>query len=156
MNDINYLSSWICTALMRLGTRMATEFDQQFARSGITQAQFRILLAIWELGGSGGIAPSRLADHLLLERGTVSVLTNRMVERGWISRQPGQNRRTYQLTLTEAGTQVLQEVVPRAVGLANHTLSGISLDELLQMQASLQRVETRLREYTPPLESEGL
>ena len=43
--------------LMRIGTRMATGFDQHFAELGITQAQFRILLAVWEQGGAAGIAP---------------------------------------------------------------------------------------------------
>jgi len=146
------LTSWICTALMRIGTRMATGFDQHFARLGITQAQFRILLAVWELGGSKGLAPSKLADSLLIERGTVSVLTNRMVESGWLSREPGENRRTYRLSLTEAGSQVLQEAVPRAIALADHTLSGISIDKLVQMRANLAHIEAVLREYTLPEE----
>jgi hypothetical protein len=71
---------------------MATGFDQHFATLGITQSQFRVLLAVWEQGGSEGIAPSVLADHLLIERGTVSVLTNRMMEIGWLARRPGENR----------------------------------------------------------------
>jgi DNA-binding MarR family transcriptional regulator len=146
------LSAWVCTALMRIGTRMATGFDQHFAGLGITQAQFRVLLAVWRQGGDEGIAPSVLADHLLIERGTVSVLTNRMVERGWLQRRPGENRRTYRLALTKTGGQVLQEVVPRAVALADHTLSGISLKQLRQMRTNLELIEARLRDYTPPEE----
>jgi DNA-binding MarR family transcriptional regulator len=97
------LASWICTALMRIGTRMATGFDQHFATLGITQAQFRILLAVWEEGGEEGIAPSALADYLLIERGTVSVLTDRLVRGGWLFRKQGESRRTYRLMLTDAG-----------------------------------------------------
>jgi DNA-binding MarR family transcriptional regulator len=145
-----HLASWVCTALMRIGTRMATGFDQHFAGLGITQAQFRVLLAVWEQGGSEGIAPSVLADHLLIERGTVSVLTNRMIEIGWLARRPGENRRTYRLALTEAGAHVLKGAVPRAVALADHTLSGISLDQLQQLRATLERIEARLRAHTPP------
>jgi DNA-binding MarR family transcriptional regulator len=144
------ITSWVCTALMRIGTRMATGFDQHFAKLGITQAQFRILLAIWEQGGAEGVAPSTLADYLLIERGSVSVLTNRMVERGWLSRQPGENRRTYRLALTRAGNQLLHKVIPRAVGLADHTLSGISRDQLRQMRANLELIEATLRDSTPP------
>ena len=140
-----YLTSWICTALMRIGTRMATGFDQRFTELGITQAQFRILLAVWEQGGTKGMAPSILADYLLIERGTISILTNRMVEMGWLARQPGENRRTYDLTLTSTGKQLLEKVIPRAVDLADHTLSGISLTQLQQMRASLELIEARLR-----------
>src|SRR5687768_15250257 len=102
------LTSWICTALMRIGTRMATGFDQHFADLGSTQAQFRSLLAVWKQGGAEGIAPSVLADHLLIGRGTISILTNRMVERGWLARKPGENRRTYRLTLTAKSRQLLR------------------------------------------------
>jgi DNA-binding MarR family transcriptional regulator len=144
------LTSWVCTALMRIGTRMATGFDQHFAPLGITQAQFRVLLAVWEEGGADGIAPSVLADYLFIERGTVSVLTDRLVARGWLLRRPGDSRRTYRLALTDAGQQVLQATIPRAVALADHTLSGISSAELRQLRTSLELIEARLRNYTPP------
>ncbi|RPJ16305.1 MAG: MarR family transcriptional regulator [Chloroflexi bacterium] len=143
------LTSWICTALMRIGTRMATGFDQHFAELGITQAQFRILLAVWEQGGAQGIAPSVLASHLLIERGTISILTNRMVERGWLVRNPGENRRTYRLTLSPTGRQLLDKVIPLAVELADQTLSGIPLKRLHQMRENLEVIEAGLRGYSP-------
>jgi len=86
---------------------------------------------------------------LLIERGTISILTNRMVERGWLERQPGENRRTYQLTLTRAGRQLLEKVIPLAVELADHTLSGISTTQLRQLRANLELIESRLRGYEP-------
>lgn len=137
-------------ALMRIGTRMATGFDQHFAEFGITQAQFRILLAVWEQGGADGIAPSALANHLLIERGTISILTNHMVRRGWLVRNPGENRRTFRLTLTLPGRQLLDTVIPLAVELADQTLSGISPAELRQMRANLELIEAGLRGYRPP------
>lgn len=128
---------------------MATGFDQHFAEIGITQAQFRILLAVWEQGGAEGIAPSVLAHHLLIERGTISVLTHRMVERGLLARRPGENRRTYRLTLTAASRKLLDKVIPLAVELADHTLSGISPSQLNQMRTNLELIESRLRGFTP-------
>jgi DNA-binding MarR family transcriptional regulator len=143
------LTSWVCTALMRIGTRMATGFDQHFAELGITQAQFRILLAVWEQGGAEGIAPSALANYLLIERGTTSILTHRMVERGWLARRPGENRRTYRLTLTPTSRKLLKKVIPLAVHLADQTLSGISPAQLRQMRRNLELIESSLRGYTP-------
>jgi DNA-binding MarR family transcriptional regulator len=134
---------------MRIGTRMATGFDQHFAPLGITQAQFRTLLVIWEQGGMDGITPSSLAEHLLVERATVSVLTSRMVNQGWLARKPGENRRTFRLALTEAGTQMLQALIPRAVTLANQTLADISHEQLRQMHTRLELVEARLRSPAP-------
>jgi DNA-binding MarR family transcriptional regulator len=148
MNE-TLLTSWICMALMRIGTRMATGFDQHFSEFGITQAQFRILLAVWEQGGAEGIAPSVLANYLLIERGTISILTSRMVERGWLVRKPGENRRTYRLTLTSTGRQLLDKVIPLAIELADRTLAGISPAQLQEMRANLELIEASLRGYTP-------
>ena len=139
------LPAALCTALMRVGTRMATIFDQKFSRFGLTQAQFRVLLAVWE-AGEEGVTPSALADRLLIERGTVSVLTARLVERGWLARRPGENRRTFLLVLTEAGTARLQEVLPHAVALADETLTGFRREDLHGTLALLDQLEAHLRE----------
>jgi DNA-binding MarR family transcriptional regulator len=129
---------------------MATRFDQHFVELGLTQAQFRILLAIDQSKGKQGVAPSFLAELLLIERGTVSVLTNRMVERGWLMRRPGENRRTYQLVLTETGAALLKQAIPRAIALANHNFSGSTAEELCHLRAGLERVESKLRELDSP------
>jgi DNA-binding MarR family transcriptional regulator len=130
---------------MRIGTRMATGFDQHFAELGITQAQFRILLAVWEHGGAVGIAPSLLAHHLLIERGTISVLTTRMIERGWLARRPGENRRTFRLILTPEGKQLLEKISPLAVELADRTLASLPGVQLRELRTILESIEYRLR-----------
>jgi len=134
----------LCTALMRIGTRMASVFDQKFNRLGLTQAQFRVLLAVWEADG-GRIAPSILADRLLIERATVTVLTTRLVERGWLERVPGENRRTFFLVLTGAGKTLLQEALPHAVALADETLAGFRREDLQGILALLEQLEAHLR-----------
>ena len=139
------LPSHLCTALMRIGTRLATVFDQQFSRFGLTQAQFRLLLAICE-AGDAGVTPSALANQLLIERAAVSVLTTRLVERGWLARRPGANRRTFLLVLTEAGMASLQEALPHAVTLADETLAGFHREELHDTLALLGQLEAHLRE----------
>ncbi len=141
----NLLPSRLCTALMRVGTRMATVFDQKFSRFGLTQAQFRVLLAVSE-AGEEGVTPSALADRLLIERATVSVLTTRLVERGWLARRPGENRRTFLLVLTEVGTANLLEALPHAVALANETLAAFRREDLHDTLALLDRLEAHLRE----------
>lgn len=104
-----------------------------------------MLLAVCK-AGEGGLAPSTLAEQLLIERATISVLTTRLVERGWLARTPGENRRTFQLTLTEAGEASLQEVLPHAVTLAEETLAGFRREDLREMLALLDSLEARLRE----------
>lgn len=146
MNPEELLPSFLCTALMRIGTRMATSFDRIFADTGITQALFRTLLAVCEVGGAQGITPSALAEHLLIERATVTVLTTRLVERGLLERVPGENRRSFRLVLTPEGGRMLDRVIPRAVKLADETLDGIERADLECAWTLLQAIERRLRE----------
>lgn len=127
---------------------MATGFDRKFEEQGMTQALFRTLLAVWEEGGSEGIAPSVLAEHLLLERATVTVLTTRLVDRGMLARVPGANRRTFNLVLTEKGGETLDRLGRPAIALAEQTLEGIGDVDIAHLYALLQRIEDRLRGET--------
>ncbi len=133
---------------MRIGTRMAARFDEHFREQGITQAQFRLLMAVHFQGGTVGIAPSALADHLLIERATVSVLVARLVEHNLIERRPGENRRTHCLILTPAGQQLLSQLAPQAIALAHEVLVGLSTDDLTQMRAILESLEAHIRGVT--------
>lgn len=128
---------------------MATHFDQYFAQYSITQAQFRVLLAIGD-AETAGIAPSVLAELLLIERATISVLTQRLVGRGLLMRQPGENRRTFNLALTEEGASLLHQLVPAAITLADDTLRAVTAAEQQEMQKLLAVIERHLREATGP------
>lgn len=143
------LTSWISLALMRIGTGMATAFDRFFADLGVNQAQFRMLLAVWREGGSEGIHPSQLAHHLLVERGTVSVLSQRLVKRGWLQRLPGPDRRSHRLALTAAGGEMLGKVAERATKLGADTFADIGDEQLRQIKQLLQLIEERLHENKP-------
>lgn len=139
------LYSDVCMALMRIGTRMATGFDQHFVEAGITQAQFRLLLAAWDVGGAEGATPSHLADYLLIERATVSVLSRALVKRGWLERRRGENLRTYKLVVTAKGGRVLESAIPNALNLAERTLQDLSPKQLQNMLQNLQLIESQMR-----------
>ncbi|MBB6050673.1 MarR family winged helix-turn-helix transcriptional regulator [Armatimonas rosea] len=140
------LASRVCLALMRVGTRMAVGFDQHFAHFGITQAQFRLLIAVWNCGGTSGATSSALAEYLFLERATVSVMINRLLGEGLLAKLPGENRRSYKLTLTEKSGNLLRSLGPEATALADTTLSSFSAQELQQLEAHLKALEKRLRD----------
>jgi DNA-binding MarR family transcriptional regulator len=139
------LAARVCTAMMRLGTRMAVLFDQEFRAHHLTQAQFRLLLAVWE-SPEESTTPSVLAEKLLIERATVTSLVTRLVDEGLLERLPGENRRTHQLVLTEAGRQKLQTVAPIATQFANTTLTSFLESEVTHWEGLLERLEVRLRE----------
>lgn len=139
--------SQICLALMRLGTRMASQFDTWFVEQGITQAQFRVLLAVWQLAGrDGNVTPSVLAEYLLIERPTATVLIARLVERGLLLRVDSEtDRRSHGLRLTEAGGAMLQATGPLATQRGEYTLSPFDDAEQETLLALLSRLESHLR-----------
>lgn len=139
-------ASRVCLALMRVGTRMAVGFDQRFTHFGITQAQFRLLLAVWHCQGELGATPSALADYLFLERATVSVMINRLLGEGLLSKLPGENRRSYRLGLTEKSGALLRQMGPEAQALADKTLEAFTPAELHQLERHLKALEALLRE----------
>jgi DNA-binding MarR family transcriptional regulator len=94
-----------------------------------------------------------LADHLFLERATVSVLAHRLVEAGFLVRLPGENRRTHLLAITETAGALLNTLGPQARSLADTTLEAFSTTELQLLEEHLKRLEVRLRadaETHPP------
>jgi DNA-binding MarR family transcriptional regulator len=140
------LASRVCLALMRVGTRMAVGFDQRFAHFGITQAQFRLLIAVWNCGGNDGAPPSVLADYLFLERATVSVMVNRLLDEGMLAKLPGENRRSYKLTLTQKSGALLKGMGSEATALADTTLEAFTPEALRQLEQALADLEKRLRQ----------
>ena len=136
------LKSQICTALMRVGTRMATVFDQDMAEFGLTQAQFRLLLSV---ACNPQVAPSGLAELLMLDRATISLVSGRLVKNGYLERREGVNRRTHELALTEAGEILLEAAIPSAVQLAETTLPDWSEQDLEQFLGLLTRLERTIR-----------
>jgi DNA-binding MarR family transcriptional regulator len=139
------LASRLCLALMRVGTRMAVGFDQRFATFGLTQAQFRLLLAVWNCEGSEGVTPTALAEYLFIERATVSVLLKKLLDQGFLEQLPGANRRSYRVALTAKSGTLLREVAPRARSLADTTFDSFTVEEQIAFETLLKKLEQRLR-----------
>lgn len=138
------LQGWLCNAMMRIGTYMATVFDREMANSGLTQAQFRTLLSLL----AEPLSPGELARRSMLEKATVSLVAQRMVAAGWLLRMPGANRRTHLLALTEQGHQMLQACLPAANNLAGLATGALNPLEQVQLQTLLLKLENHLRENT--------
>lgn len=139
------LAGRICLALMRIGTRLASGFDAGFASHGLTQGQFRLLIAVANCEGSTGATPSALADYLFVERATVSVLIKRPLAKRLLARKRGTDARSYRVSLTPAGWEALKAIKPHATASADAALAGIGVRELEALERQLNTVEASLR-----------
>ena len=94
----------------RVYNRLERRLGQALAAHGVSLSQFDVLATL--LHGEG-ITQQDLAERLLVTKGNVVGLINRIEAAGWVERRPDpEDRRANRLYLTDAGRKILSEVFP--------------------------------------------
>ncbi len=93
--------------LMRVYHKVERRSAERLKGWGLSVAQFDVLAHV---GAAEGITQQELADSLVVSKGNVCQLLDKMEGRGWISRV--QEGRANRLFLTDEGRRVLEDVVP--------------------------------------------
>jgi DNA-binding MarR family transcriptional regulator len=88
-----------CEGLRRLTRRMTVVYDRHLAEAGLTVGQYSLLVNI----GAETLPLSRLARRTATDRSTLTRLLVPLVKAGWVVVLPGEDARTRQATLTDAG-----------------------------------------------------
>lgn len=103
-------------------------------------AQFDVLA---QVGIAEGMTQQELADKLLVTKGNVSQLLERLERRGLIRRcQEGRASRLY---LTDAGRVLREEVVPMQERFICEQFAGLSPADLHRLRDMLVRLDRSLR-----------
>ena len=117
-------------------------FDERARQHGATRAQWKALLGI---SRNEGINQGNLADLLEVEPITLCRLIDRMQESGLVERRRDPNdRRAWQLFLTERAGPVLEELHETADELMSQALSEISETQIDTMTELLNRIRHNL------------
>lgn len=125
--------------LMRIYTKVDRATAEHLRRWGLSVAQFDALARV---GASGGMTQQQLADSLLVTKGSVCQLLDRMEGRRWISRRP--DGRTNRLYLTEAGRRLYEAVVPAQEAMVEEKLGALTGEEQRQLHALLRKLDRSL------------
>lgn len=107
----------------------------------LTVAQFDVLA---QVGAAEGITQQRLADALLVTKGNVCQLLDRMEARDLIERRPAESGRAKHLHLTDAGRTLKQVAVPSQEDLIDRCFSALSDEEQAQLARLLRKLEHSL------------
>ena len=100
--------AWI--HLLRIHHQVQRRESAQLAEYNLTLPQFDVLA---QLAREEGITQQTLADRLLVTKGNVCGLMERMVEQGWIERRADpDDRRAYMLYLTPQGEMLARQILP--------------------------------------------
>lgn len=107
---------------------------------GLSLAQFDLLV---QVGAAEGLTQGEVARALLVTKGNVCQLVDRMERDGLLRRcQAG---RSNQLYLTDAGRVLYERVLPAHKALIDRLFSTIPIDEQVRLRTVLRRLDHALK-----------
>ncbi|MGH2347099.1 MAG: MarR family winged helix-turn-helix transcriptional regulator [Chloroflexota bacterium] len=137
------LTSWLRLArVFRKVDQLSTEHLRQW---GISHAQFDVLV---QVGSAEGCSQGDLAKALLVTKGNICQLLDRMERDGLLRRQ--QEGRTNRLFLTERGRSLHCQVVPAQEALIVRLFSALTPEEQVQLLGTLRVLDHSLKRADPP------
>jgi MarR family transcriptional regulator, organic hydroperoxide resistance regulator len=136
------LRTWVLLA--RIFHRSVRRVAQVVDRHGLSVAQFEVL-AVLDLGA--GMTQQELAFRLMVTKGNICGLIDRMGTNGWVERRPDpDDRRVNRLFLTDQGKQLLAETIPPHHRLIRSMMGRLSEKELQTLHELLGRLDDGLGE----------
>jgi DNA-binding MarR family transcriptional regulator len=89
-----------CTTLRKASRAVSRVYDGALAEAGVTTPQLAILRAV---GRADGLALSRLAEELVMDRTSLYRAIEPMIRQGWLRVEAAESGRAKHVFLTEAG-----------------------------------------------------
>jgi DNA-binding MarR family transcriptional regulator len=132
------VATWM--RFVRVFHKIDHRLAQQLRAYDLSMAQFDVLA---QLRGNEGITQQGLADRLLVTKGNVCQIIDRMEERGLLVRQ--QEGRVNRLFLTPCGRELIERVVPEQEAVMAEQFASLSpkeRDDLLCLLRQLDRTLT--------------
>lgn len=129
--------TWI--QMVRTYTRLERRLEQMLDRHGVSLPQFDVLAT---LRAGEGITQQELAQHLLVTKGNVCALLDRMEVGGWVERRTDpDDRRANRLYLTRKGKEVLVAAFPEHQAFLKRAMTALRPAEVQSLYDLLDRLE---------------
>ncbi len=124
---------------IRFHDRVGRRIEQIFATRGVSQAQFDVLMT---LRIEEGITQQELAKRLLVTKGNVCGLIDRMETAGWVERRADpDDRRANRLYLTDEGRRQVAQTFPDHKALVEETLGRLNEQEVRTLYELLGKLD---------------
>ena len=133
------VAAWM--RLARVYHKIDRRSAEAFRQAGLSTAQFDVLA---QVGASEGCTQQELADRLLVTKGNVTQLLDRMEAHGWIERRPAKQGRGNLLYLTPAGQELRAAVLPAQERRIADLLAPLDPGEQRQLAALLRKLDRSL------------
>jgi MarR family 2-MHQ and catechol resistance regulon transcriptional repressor len=109
-------------------------------RFGLTHAQFDIIAT---LGNTEGMNYKELGERTLITKGTLTGVIERLEQKSLVARcRSGEDRRSFHVSLTEAGRSMFEQVFPPMVKDGRRLFSGWGKADYDALDAALVKLRT--------------
>ncbi len=119
--------------------------EEFLASFGLTGAQLNILNIVGEAGGT--ISQAAMSEQVLIGKSSLSIVVDRMVQRGYIRRHVfPKDRRRVVLRLTPAGQRLWEKVHPLYKEEVDHAFGVIPVSRRKALHEGMKQLELQMRE----------
>lgn len=115
--------------------------------SGLTPSQFMVLEVLYH---KGDMRVCEITEKILTSGGNMTVVIQNLLKEDYVVKKatPG-DRRSYQLSLTVKGKDIMEEVFPKHLSIMKESMEGLSEDEKKTLITLLKKMQ-RLDEHEAP------
>lgn len=122
--------------LMRVYSKIERTLATRLRCQGLSVAQFDVLAHV---GADEGLTQQELAEALLVSKGNVTQLLDRMERCGWLARRPA--GRTNHIYLTDAGRALRARVVPEHEAAITQLMNGLPAGDVATLHRLLRALD---------------
>lgn len=136
--EIQALNTFI--KLTRAYESVSSRLSAENALQNLTVSQFGVLEILFHLGP---LCQGEISSKLLKSGGNVTFVVDNLVKSGLVDRQRSQeDRRQVFVSLTDAGRELIQQVLPEQVAAITRVMSALTMDEMQILGALLKKLGT--------------
>ena len=112
----------------------------------LTQAQFNVLMVL-KRNGNGGMSQKDILQKLISTKGNLSIHISNLTKMGLIRKKKSpHDNRMHEITLTDAGHQILDELEPLYMQHLNEIIRVFPPEDAAKVKEVLGRIEQKCRE----------
>ena len=135
-------------AIIEFATRCLAYYETHFARYGLSQGRFTILMFLYHFPEQSW-TPAVLAETTGVKRGTMTGLLEVLTKGDWVERRPNPNDgRSSEIHLTRSGRRRLKKLLPNHFARVAQAMQGLSRQDHLAALKQLQTLTTRIASLT--------
>ena len=135
-SEVHGFPAWL--QLVRAYNFMEARISADLRGANLTLARFHVLVA---LAKHGPMSQQKLADQLLVTKGNVVGLIDKLSARGFVERQSSAtDRRVNVLRVTPSGRRVVDRILPRQMQLIASLMQPLNPREAASLNALLKRL----------------